>query len=178
MPATLSLPRTRGNFPLIRLLDIVGDGSGSTDMSLNFLTPTIFKIAPPKGTIFYMTEIAITFVASGGITPAGYGSGLALSNGIQFVLLTNNQSIVIPQLATIKTNFELVLTTNRVGEINFQGNDRGFKGVLNFAQLGLDPIQLNGNNSDQFSAELEDDFTTRVATGEQTVTIYGSAFTN
>ncbi len=178
MPTGQAPPRIRGNLPLIRLLDTVGDGTGATDMSLNFVAPTLFKLAPPKGSTYYITEIAITFVATGGVSPSGYGSGAVLVNGLQFVLFVSGQSIIIPQLAAIMSNFELTLATIRVGEIAFQGNDRGFKGILDFTVLGLPPVQLNGDIGDELQLTLEDNYTTRVASGEQAVSVYGSSFSS
>lgn len=177
MPATLSLPRIFGNTSLVRLLDTTGDGNGSTDMSLNFVTPTIFKIVPPVGTRYYITEISVNFIATGGIAGGGYGSGAALTNGLQFEAVINGVLIRIPQLIAIKSNFELTLATNSISQILYQGNSTQFIGSLSFNELGIQPVELNGNTADEIKVQLEDDFTTRVATGEQSVSIYGSMFT-
>lgn len=175
MPATLSPNNVHGNIPLVRVLDTVGDGSGSIDMSLNFLVPTVFKLAPPKGSIYYISQIVLAIVTSGGVVPNGYGSGLTLLNGLRFEAVINNSLLIIPQFPAFKTNYQLSIATNKLTEVTYQGNDRGFSATLDFLSMGAPPLIINGDTNDEIRVTVQDDFTSRVLSGNHNVSVCGSS---
>ena len=70
--------------PIIsRLLDIVGDGSGSTVGVGDFsVTPRSLKITPPAGKIYRISRLVVKIKDNGSIDAAKYGNGQTLTTGI------------------------------------------------------------------------------------------------
>jgi hypothetical protein len=174
MPSISSI-KTFGAIPLVRLVDSIGDGTGATDLSLNFAVPTEFRLKPAINETMYTAQIVLSFSTNGKIKSKEYGSGTALISGIK--LSMKKDGIVEPmftQLTAIKTNFEMVTVASGLKIFDYQGTIFGFRAVLDFRSMGLNPIVLNGNKGDEFIVTLNDDFTTRVITGEQFISVCGS----
>lgn len=73
------------NHLVMRFLDTVGDGTGTTNANGDYsVTQGIFRIAPGAGEIFRISRMIIMVEDTSGMTPVEYGNiGSALTNGIQ-----------------------------------------------------------------------------------------------
>lgn len=175
MGTTLATEIRSGTDILVRLLDTVGDGTGSSDMSGNFLVPTTFRITPALNEVYYITRVSVNIVASGGLSATGYGSGSTLINGLEFVLYKNGTPLVFPQIISVVNNYDLSIISTNFEELEYQGPDRGLKVTLDYASIGIDSLILSGKSGDKLEVTVSDDFTTRVSPGGQSVSVYGSS---
>lgn len=76
---------------IYRELDLVGDGSGSSDMAVNgSITPVEFLIKPPAGKVYILKRMNVVALAASWARADQYG-GIALTNGMR--ILIRNDSI-------------------------------------------------------------------------------------
>jgi len=79
---------------LYRLLDDVGDGSGSADMNINgATTPTVFLIKPAASETFNLKRMNIAFIGASMDRGDRYGD-LILANGLK-VYIGNSEGVTL-----------------------------------------------------------------------------------
>lgn len=92
-------------------MDTIGTGAGTINMGVNgAVTPVLFHIRPAAGTVLFIHRHITSVVDNGVPDSGGFGSGPALTNGIEYGLYDFNTS-VFTSLVTqkpIKTNVDLV----------------------------------------------------------------------
>ncbi len=71
------------NHILSRMLDTVGDGSGTKIATANYASATEFKIAPPADKAYAITRLLVHVADTGNLDPDAYGVGITLTNGIK-----------------------------------------------------------------------------------------------
>ena len=149
--------------PLLRLLDTVGDGSGTHDFIGNYsLVPTQAIIRPPDDQIFVLSEFTTQYSDAGKFQQGVYGSlAAALTNGI-IIGAYDRDNVLIFSLSnsdTIKTNdiwlhtgYETVLTEWGTATTTT------LTASLKTEQFGT-AFQLDGNKGEYLKVTLQDDFT-------------------
>jgi len=115
--------------PSTRILDTVGDASGSIDMRVDgSVTDAHFFLTVPEGHTYLLSSLTI-FVQDSPLSATGFGGGAALTNGLDFgITIDSVFTTRIPQ-RTIKTNSD-------------------------FATFGLDIRPFIGVGTDAYSAHV------------------------
>ncbi len=141
-----------------RILDTVGDGSGTIDQAVNgAVTPVIFKIAPPAGVKYTFKRINIV-AASGNWNRADqYGAAGTLSNGIKVYV---GNTLGVTKDFTLKKTITAwplwgLLAGSDIPTTGGVGSD-SLSVRWTFAK-GRQDFQLDGDQGDYFAIEIQDD---------------------
>lgn len=112
-------------------------------------TPVIFKYAPAPGEVLHVSELQIYLSDNGTIVEGGFGSGIALTNGM---LIDSEVNSTITTFYNVQNNTDLSLTFRISPERSQFLTDKNFIGFRVF-----DPaIILTGDNNDEFRVTIRD----------------------
>lgn len=146
-----------------RLLDTVGDGSGTKLATGDYsVTPEVFKIQPSEKQIMVITGFIVALTDTGSIDTGSYGNGLALTNGIQLGVFDQAglvYTITDPDLP-VRTNAEWAIYANSVSRTDFGQGDEWLVArfeTSNIAGAGWS-IVLKGGDGEFLAVTLNDDF--------------------
>lgn len=162
--------------PIVRMLDTVGDGSGSSAMNVNGgTTPAAFKLAPADGELFIIRRVIVTMQDNGNFPVGGFGAGAALTNGLRIQLAQSGTPVVGLDAGAIKTNegFARVAFdarpdffggggTNRLMVVRYSFDRYMAARWGNYTGPG-DGLVLHGEAGDQLLVTVNDDLTGLVA---------------
>lgn len=143
-----------------RFIDLIGDGTGSTDMTVNgSVTPVPFFIAPAPGTIIIIDAFILFLQDNQKFTVTGFGAGAALTNGLSGGLWKDGVGIVDDLLAQhpIKTNMDFGAYSNDTIHHDFGTTDE----AMTITQSFTESIILR--EGFRFFVQINDDITSLVA---------------
>lgn len=141
--------------PFTQRLDLLGDGTGTTNANGNYVVPTRFRLIPAAGELIVVHELHI-YVEDGGSLDSGtYGNGLVLVNGIRAELkqgpttvgLTNNN---------VMNNSHWTRVTFNTQTLTFGGGNEAIAWRWDIANMHV-PLALTDN--DELALILQDNFT-------------------
>lgn len=132
----MPIPITRredNKYPVFRVLDTVGDGSGDTNMAVNgSATPVEFKIKPDFPGQVTISQICVLISDIGNFRADRFGSlSSALANGIDIRVRNPAKTYTRLTAKPIKTNGEWLQLADR-----FELFEKGFG--LNYLQICID----------------------------------------
>lgn len=143
-----------------KILDTVGDGTGTIDQAVNGATvPVVFKVAPPAGSIYTFKRLNLIAAAANWNRADLYG-GLTLTNGIQ-VYVGNSGGITMDftEQLTIKAwPYWGLLAGSDIPTTGGVGVD-SLSVRWTFAK-GRGDISLDGNQGDYFAIKIQDNLST------------------
>jgi len=154
--------------PFIGTLTVNGDGV-TNDLTVDgSVVPVDAFIGPPVTGDLYITTANILIADSGAVALNAFGSGLALTNGINFFIETANERVDIS--IGLKSNFDFI----RVGTLT-QGtgskvdayqlaktdasNNDGYNPVLDFTNTSPHGIRLRKDTLDKIGICINDNLT-------------------
>lgn len=144
---------------LDRYLDIVGDGSGNTDVTGDYSSvEEIFYIQPPKSTFFILERMLIFIQDTGAFDADSYGNGISLANGI--VVRVQDDSDTLLNLTAgkpIKTNAQWTRLCYDVSLSNYGTGDESAGVRWTFSKAGH-PLRLDGSKNERLEVVLNDSF--------------------
>jgi hypothetical protein len=150
---TLTLDRhIDGNFPLGAVVSTV-----STQLNVvgNPITPVVFTVAPPPGTVWHVTRmmIAMTHATRGDM--GLYGDLPALTYGVVGKVQKSGQAL---SFTNWKSNAGMALSMYdvRFDERSGGGGDFGTTGRFTFTEAGT-LIELDGDQGDKMEILIQDD---------------------
>jgi len=150
-----------------RFLDTVGDGSGTKSAIGNYSETgdgeTIFRIAPPANTIYYVSRMLVHVVDSGSFDSGSYGNAITLVNGIAMKLV-NSGGLVQDMLdgVPIITNPDWARQCYDVSSSSYGSGNETLSVRWTFTKAGKF-IALSGDNGDELQVVFHDDFSDLVA---------------
>lgn len=144
---------------LIRVLDTVGDGTGTKDASGDYSAAAqTFLIKPPAHTTYIISRM-IGSIRDGGSFDSGfYGNGLTLTNGIKVYCKSNGETIDLFDGLSVLTNADWAGICYDIDISKFGSGNEYLNFRWTFSKSGTF-IKLDGNKGDELYVELHDDFT-------------------
>ncbi|MHC4316827.1 MAG: hypothetical protein ACYSW3_30670 [Planctomycetota bacterium] len=145
-----------------RVLDTVGDGSGTTDAIGNYAGGSIedFMIKPASDEVFVLTRMLIQVVDTTGMDADKYGNNITLTNGIH-VLVTDGVGSTIMELTDpnnpIIANGDWGAFCYDVDVKTWGTGNNHLLARWTFAKSGED-VYLRGHRGEQLVVRLNDDF--------------------
>lgn len=161
------MPKSNGQFspqfPVNRFLDTVGDGTGTKNAIGNYsVTPAVFKLAPPAGEVYEISELIICFTATGNFKGSDY-AGIAggLVNGV--TITAKRGGVLVHDVldgVPIKTNSAYGCLSDTFRLETFSAGTESMVHVsINSREYGFS-YSLNGDLSDTLEVGLNDSFVT------------------
>ena len=149
------------NQGIFRYLDTVGDGSGTKDAVGNYsdagLGQTDFILQPPVGSVFMLTRLLWSLADSGAMNSGGFGSGSALTNGIEIFKIQDATTVLdVTDGLPIKTNGDWVRLCYDLDLHDFGPGNNYLSARFTFLKSGA-IISLSGNNLEKLVVRLHDD---------------------
>jgi hypothetical protein len=145
----------------VRVLDTVGDGSGTENAIGNYsdagLGETDFLIKPPTGVLFEVSRILFSIRDGVGASAEKYGSTTALTNGVK-ILIYRGATLMrdLTNGTPIKTNTHFTRYTHDVMLHEWGAGDEVLS--VSWSMHGSDEhIHLDGNRDDKLVIRLNDD---------------------
>lgn len=142
-----------------QFLSINGDGTGTINAIGDYSsTSAVFYIQPAINEVMIIHELLLHILDSGAMPAGSYGSGAALTNGLQ-VFITNARSPRLSMLpGPIKTNSNFMhCGLNAFNLINFSGGIDGIIASFRPNNFGT-PILLDGSQEHKIEVILNDSF--------------------
>lgn len=139
---------------LARLLDTVGDGSGTKDMAG---AANVYFIQPPAGEIYLIRNIVLTISDDAGFDADGWGGLAALANGCKFEIRRKegaSPAVVVRDLTdgvVLKEHAQL----GRYGSLSL-AVDAGGGCVVQAMFEYLPVIRLDGDRKEQLVFQVQD----------------------
>lgn len=143
---------------IFRLLDTVGNGTGTTEATGNYsVTPQSFKYTAPSGWA-EIQRIIVMIQDTGAFDIEEYGNGVALTNGIR-VFLRDSEDNVIQEYTSfpIKSNGDWAGHCHDFNHFDFGTGDEVGTIRWTFAKSGQ-PIIVKLDQGEYFEVLLNDDF--------------------
>lgn len=150
------------NNHLIRALDTVGDGTGTTNANGNYAaTAEEFFIQPPAGQLFTIHHLMVEIVDTASIDAGKYGTGIILTNGIGITIENGALLVDLTHNLKIKTTAEWAYLAgpNNIQVFNWGAGNDIFIAEIAIANHFGKAITLNGDLSEKLIITLNDDFT-------------------
>ncbi len=160
--------------PFLKQLDSVGDGSGSTSITADYLgAPQVFTYRPTVTQTALLGQVIIQYTDNGSFEPDVYGSlASALAVGVSLDIYDRND-VIISQL----TDGLFVTQNDQWYQVGFDFNYNNWAGSnRNTLSTGLHSVDfgtalvLDGTNGQYLGFSVADDFTSFFS---QTVTVKG-----
>lgn len=151
------------------MLTDTGSSGGEVSATGNYsVAPKSFFIQPPEEVVYKIFTINLEMVSFNSTFAAdGYGSGIALPNGIiMFIENDGDVTNLLPVGGTIDDNstWARLSSPERSNTVIPNGNNPvHFMCRIVLTEMFQFPIYLNGANNDKFGFILTDDFTGRVS---------------
>lgn len=149
------------NLPLVRHLDVTGDGTGSRVGNVDGSgTPVILKITPPASTVYRIFKLIVLLIDTNGFTPTEFANfGAALTTGIALQIYETDGPSEILDLfdgQDVKCNtcwsrlgFTTVLDT-------WGTSDEALICTFNYDEIGT-VIRLDGDEDEELRFTINDD---------------------
>ncbi len=147
---------------LVRILDTIGNGSGTKNAIGNYGTATKFLIKPAAGEVFIIARMIGHVVDSGTFDSSKYGNSIVLTNGIKAGYTRGNKTYDLMDGMAVKTNVDWAGVCYDINVSSFGSGDEYLDFRWTFSKSGT-WIELNGNDGDELWIELEDDFSDLIA---------------
>jgi hypothetical protein len=143
--------------PLVRFLDLVGDGSGAFQNTSNH-SGQAFKIVPGANEVFRIQRLIWRVSDSGTIQGNTYGALTALTNGFKFFLQNSGATISdLTAQSTIKTNAGWGAYAYDVAfHDQFAGGPKHVSARWTFTKFNPGGIQLDGSRGDKLVILCQD----------------------
>lgn len=142
---------------LFQYLDTVGDGTGTTAMTGNYsVTPQEFLYLVPANKQATIERLIVEISDNGNFSAAGYGAGVALTNGIHLSIHDENDVQILlltPEL--VKTNAGWAGVAFNLNYIEFGNGDNNLVARWDFSGAGS-PLVLKAGH--KIHADLSDNF--------------------
>ena len=138
---------------LTRLLDTVGDGSGTTDMAT---TADIYYLTPPEGQIYIVENIFINILDDAALDIDGWGGIAALASGCKFNIFRGSSSA---RDLTAGAPLQDHLQLGRYAKLEIE-TDAG--GCIVHAHFAIPTIRLDGDAGESLVFEVQDDLSSLV----------------
>lgn len=149
------------NLIFTRILDTVGDGSGTKNAVGDYSGgATAFKLTPPASTIYRVTRLLVYIQDTTGMVASEYGNlGAALSNGV-IVRVHNGSSTVIDLVDNdpIVENADFGKFCYDVQVLGWGSGNDILLARWKFAESGQD-LRLDGDATESLEVVLNDSFT-------------------
>lgn len=148
------------NLIFSRLLDTVGDGTGTKNATGNYSGgATTFKILPPASTIFRVTRLLVYVKDTAGMVASEYGNlGSALTNGIQIRVHNGTTTVVdLTDGDPITENADYGKFCYDVQVLGWGAGDDILLARWTFSKAGQD-LRLDGDATEALEVILNDDF--------------------
>jgi hypothetical protein len=155
-----------GNFLLNRILDTVGNGTGTKNAIGNYLGAglgeTVFKIAPPADEAFRIHRMLVHIRDTGAFAAEEYANIAALATGVKIATFRDTTEITdLTDGLPIKTNAEWGRLCYDVLISEYGVGDEFLHARWTFSKFSSG-LWLNGDESDSLQVILNDDFSTLV----------------
>lgn len=143
--------------PSTRILDDVGDASGSIDMRVNgSITAVPFLLTVPAGHTYLLVSLTV-FIQDSPLSATGFGGGSALTNGLDFGITFDSVFTTrIPQ-KPVKSNSDLATFGLTINTFIGTGTD-AFSAKVAFKESYGGHIKLEAGFS--YTIMVQDDLTT------------------
>lgn len=163
--------------PISRYMDLVGDGSGADNITLQdgSTTPVIYKIKPGAGETFEVNRIIVSMTITANNPNSGYGgSATELTNGLQLKVITGaaGGSTVwdITNGVPIKANHDWKNLCHDEIASTYGTTQSDLSYRYTFTKDGR-PIELSGDQGDEFQLIINDDMTAVTNLGEHRIRV-------
>jgi len=159
---------------IYRLLDTVGDGSGTTNAIGNYATvPASFKITDTTGHAT-IERMIVMLEDTGTFDSGAYGNGVALTNGIRVYLKDTDDAVLQEYTAfPILTNGDWAGHCHDFNHYSYGTGNEVASIRWTFGKSGQ-PIEVRFNEGEYLEVYLNDDFTNLV---KQKFTVQGKYVT-
>lgn len=146
--------------PVYQFADTTGDGTGTTDMSVDgSATPVTYSTKPGAGEIFRVARIIVSVRDSGSFDSGGWGNngGNPLANGL--VANVKWDGVVVPLTVTpITSHIDLAALSYDVSYNSWGSGDEFIVFRFTFTKAGQ-YIRLDGDLGDEIQFIVNDDLT-------------------
>lgn len=156
------LPTRTGSpgMPLVRYLDVDGDGGGSRAGNVDgSVTPVVLKLAPGAGEVFVITRLFVTIADSGTFNTSTYGALATLGTGLDFAI-HDGVGVVVDLLngESIKQHRDWDTAGGSTFLAVFGGGDPYVTVSWSFLDNG-NPLRLVGDDGQYLAVTINDDLT-------------------
>jgi len=148
------------NNQLIEALTLNGDGTGTYDVTGNYVSATDFYIQPPPDEVFKILSLTVNIQDTGDFDIAKYGNGITLINGIKIQIKQGSTLLVdLTTNSKIIHNGDWKYLTEKFDYITYGAGDNLLLIPINFIEAFGQPIYLDGSINEKLVVTVQDDFT-------------------
>lgn len=152
----------------MQLLSTSGDGTGTTDMSIDgSITPVDFYIQPPIGEKWYVSRWILYLQDEKGFDVTKWGSNGTLTNGVK--LFIERDGVETQTGGAFTTNGDVAAATYDMALHTFGSADDIIVARLAFTEMGA-CVELNGTTNDKLIVRISDNLS---SVSKQTVQAQG-----
>jgi hypothetical protein len=152
--------------PLMRFLDLNGNGTGTNNAVGNYSTPDDFYVEPPSNQDFLIKRLVI-HIADANIIAGNYGDLTALTNGVRLKFVLDGVTYWADGGVPIKTNAQWGSLCYDVDQKSWAASPTQESLLVRytFAKFmidgvtGEDGVLLQGHRDDKFVATMQDNLT-------------------
>lgn len=148
------------NKSIFRVLDTVGDGTGSTSQNVNgSVTAVEYFVQPPAGTSYILKRMNVLVIDANFNVATSYGALAALTNGIKIEVRNINGVVKdFTEQVKIKRSYDYTLLAGGDNTSTGGAGADALRIRWTFAR-GYDDILLNGDTEDKLVVTIQDDLT-------------------
>jgi len=134
------------------------NGTGTDNLNVDgSVTPQIFSITPPLGTLITVSQVIIYIEDLGHLVPHRFGHDIDMTNGL-IIHRRHEGNIIATIPSLIKTNGDIAALVYDVN-INHPRSDSEFMVAKWEVGRGIQGIVIDGNHNDSVEVQVRDDLT-------------------